>query len=292
MSEAIEGYEVVEREFEEYRKGKSIGDVLKDVLTPEEREHLVKSFDIIGNVAIIDLPPELYHRKKEVARAIKEVHPSVRTVAIKVGPMEGEFRVPRLEVVEGDSLVTEYREHGVRMRLDVGKVYFSPRLSYERIRIARLVKEGEVVGVFFAGVGPFAFVIEKHARPSYVYAIEKNPVAARYLWENIALNKSRVIGVKGDVREVVPRAFRGTSDRVVMPMPKGGVDFLDVAVEAIRERGVIHVYAFGREEDPYSEVERKLEELGVPYRVLFRRKVSDYAPGIWRVVVDVEVEKV
>ena len=44
-----------------------------------------------------------------------------------------------LEFLAGaDKTETEYKEHGCRFKVDVVKAYFSPRLSTERLRVAKL----------------------------------------------------------------------------------------------------------------------------------------------------------
>ena len=73
-------------------------------------------------------------------------------------------------------------------KLDVKKVYFSPRLATERKRVADLVSDGEEILDMFAGVGPFPFVIAKEKSVD-ITAVDINEVAIQYLNENIKINK-------------------------------------------------------------------------------------------------------
>ncbi len=302
VTQPVEGYEVVDVDLPPTKKKpRDIVEALKDVLTPEELERLVKSFDIIGHVAVIEIPEELRKREADIARAILAVHPNVKTVAVEEGPHTGEFRVQPVRVIAGDpNLVTVYREHGVRMMLEVGKTYFSVRHSYERKRIAEQVKPGEVVAALFAGVGPYPLVIaRKQPGVKKIYAVELNPVAWKYLVKNVEMNgfQDKIIPVRGDVRDVVPRMFPGMADRVLMPLPKTSHEFLDIAMIALKpEGGIVHYYTFGPAEDPYSEAERKIrevaEEFGYNVEVLTRRKVADYAPYVWKVVLDIKLSRV
>ena len=140
----------------------SLKEALSSKFSEEELRHLTKAFDIIGDIAIIEIPDELVSREKEIAEAIMQVHRNVKVVAKKLGGMTGEYRVRPLKIIAGENRTeTEYHENGCRMRFDVAKTYFSVRLSHERERIAAQVKDGENILALFAGVGPFPLVIAR-----------------------------------------------------------------------------------------------------------------------------------
>ncbi|NOZ58453.1 MAG: class I SAM-dependent methyltransferase family protein, partial [Euryarchaeota archaeon] len=232
----LKGYELTEAEFEPLERCRSFEDLLRERLGKEELALVRRSFDIIGDIAIVEVPPELEHRKREIALALMEAHRNVKAVFRKAGEVRGETRVRQLEHLAGERRTeTLHREHGLRLKLDVAKVYFSPRLAYERQRVLGQVRDGEVVVDLFAGVGPFALLIARHRR-ARVYAIDINPVAVRYLKENIALNRLRgeVVPLLGDAREVAPR---GKATRVIMNLPKSSDAFLDLAYEVLRGEG-------------------------------------------------------
>ncbi len=42
-------------------------DILKDVLSKEELEFAPRAFDIVGDIAIIEIPDELKKKKKKIA---------------------------------------------------------------------------------------------------------------------------------------------------------------------------------------------------------------------------------
>ena len=222
----------------------------------------LSSFDIIGEVVIIEIPEDLKKPEIEakISRNIMAMHPKVRSVYKKLGPMEGEYRVRKLELIAGEeNPVTTYTESGTRMLLDVSKVYFSVRNSHERKRIASLVKPNENVLVFFAGVGPYALIIGKEHPDSKVVGIELNPVAVEYFRKNIALNKLTNVTVEdGDVRKIVSAKYAGWADRVVMPLPKSAHEFLDCAFLAVRPGGMVHFYSIISNEDEKGN-ERMME---------------------------------
>ena len=61
-------------------------------------------------------------------------------VAIDKG-VKGEYRIRQLQMIIGEpDFVSLHRENGFEFKLDISKVYFSPRLSMERSRIYEMVR--------------------------------------------------------------------------------------------------------------------------------------------------------
>ena len=115
--------------------------------------------------------------------------------------------------------------------------------------------------------------------------------------KNIALNKmaDRIEPIWGDVNDVVPSRLEGLCDRVVMALPKGGEDFLEVSMRALKpEGGIIHFYSFESVEDLYSNPIKKMEaistKLGRKFTVLNKKKVRAHAPYVYQVVIDAKIE--
>jgi len=274
---------------------RDIVEALQDRLPPFKLAFLPSSFDLIGDVAIVELPPELEEEGGIIAQAIMEVHPRVRTVYAKAGPIEGEFRARPLKLLAGvDNPVTVHREHGCLFKVDLASTYFSPRLSSERQRVARQVGEGEVVIDLFAGVGPYAIQIAKR-REVKVYAVDLNPRAIELLRENVKMNRveGKVEVIHGDAREVVERLLSHVADRVIMHHPSRALDLLDVGSAALkRGGGVIHVYSFARST---REVEERVEELLSRHwssvEVVYSGLVRQVSPRKYEVVADVKVAR-
>lgn len=253
------------------------------------------AFDIIGDVAVVEVPEG--GNEKEIAERIVEKHPHVRTVLGKAGQREGEFRTRKLEKICGKDTKTEHREHGCRFRLDVSKVYFSPREATERQRIAEQVKPKETVMVFFSGIGPFNIVIaKKKPNVEKAYGIESNPDAHEYAVENARINKVGhvFVPVLGDVKEAARKYF-GKCDRVVMPLPKEGYRHLPEALKCIRRGtgGVIHFYFYEHESRLFKESVRLVKDAArktnKSVRILNKRKVLPYGPGVWKVCIEFRV---
>ncbi len=287
----VEGFELVEAEFERLeRRPHSYREVVE--VPDEVRPLLPSSFDIIGDIAIIELPEELMPYGRAIGEAILKVHRHIKAVFAKGSKVKGEYRVRELIHLAGEKRTeTLHRENGIRLKLDVAKVYFSPRLATERMRIFRKAKPGEVVFDMFAGVGPYSILLARKAK--LVFACDLNPWAIRYLEENIRLNKAHnVVPIFGDVRKV---AGKLEADRVVMNLPKFADRFLREALLSVRSGGIIHYYGFGPEEDLYSEHEAKIKavarELGFSVEFLERRKVRPYAPRQFNIAIDSRVLK-
>lgn len=280
----------------------ALRDILSDKLEPWELKLLFKSYDIIGDIAVIRVPEPLRKRKELVAEAILQTHKRVKTVLQQTSPVSNEFRLRRLEWVAGEKKTeTVYREYGCVFKVDLEKCYFSPRLSYERMRIAQGVQPGEVVVNMFAGVGCYSILIAKHAKARKVYSIDLNPDAVRYMLENILLNKvqNQVVVIRGDAKNVVQQTLKNTADRVLMPLPERAYEYLDYALLALKPAGRwIHYYAFEHAKKPENPVEKaeakvreKLRNLDIDFEVPFRRIVRDVGPNWFQVVLDIRIQQ-
>ncbi|RLG28106.1 hypothetical protein DRN98_10010, partial [Methanosarcinales archaeon] len=193
---------VVERKLERLLKRQK--DILAENFTQTEMEHIPKSYDIIGDIAIIEMPDELKGRDREVAEYIMRTNKTIKVVAKKIGIHHGVYRTQDLKVILGENRKeTIHKENNVLIKLNVETCYFSPRLSHERKRISQLVKNGEEILVMFSGVAPYPLVISKNSNPKNVYGVELNPEAHIYAAENARNNKLMNVNlIHGDVRKV------------------------------------------------------------------------------------------
>ncbi|MBI2075932.1 MAG: class I SAM-dependent methyltransferase family protein [Candidatus Aenigmarchaeota archaeon] len=275
----------------------ALRDLLKGKLTKKQLRHVPSSFDIIGNrekaVAIIEVPKELRQKARAIAAALMKQHKNVKSVLEKASERKGIYRLRKMKIIAG-SRNTEvvHNEAGCRFLLDPRKVYFSPREGTERLRMAGQVKEKETVMVFFAGAGTFPVIIGKRARPSKVIGIEINPDACRYFWKDIKLNKLENIQiVLGDVKEKSSR-FAGTCDRVMMPLPEKGQNYLGEALTCLKKRGFVHLYAFANEDeikDFSKSVIGTVKKTRKQSKIISINKVLPYGPGIWKYRIDIRV---
>ncbi|MFH1402793.1 MAG: class I SAM-dependent methyltransferase family protein [Candidatus Altiarchaeota archaeon] len=286
----VDGVEFVEREGPlNERAPTSLLDSLRNTLSEGELPLVPSSFDIIGDIAIIDLPEGLLPRKNIVGEALIKTFKNVKVVLMKTGKVDSEYRVPSLQVIAGeDRTWTIHSEHGLRYRLDVAKAYFSPRLSGERMRVARQARPGERVLVMFAGVGPYAILISR-VSGCEVHAVELNPDAVEFMRKNVLMSKTSVSVYCGDVRDVVPSL--GTFDRIVMPLPKDAGSFMDIALPALNTGGVVHYYVFAESSIGASgDAVESAGILGVAVEVLDVVECGSFSPGVSRYCVDFKLK--
>jgi tRNA (guanine37-N1)-methyltransferase len=256
-------------------------------LSPEDLLGRSPSFEQVGDIAIVE--PE---RAEEVASALMRCSRSIKTVIAPISDVEGEFRTRRFRHVAGEPrTVTVHKEHGIRYRVDLEGAYFSPRLGTERLRVASLVHPGEVVLDLFAGVGPFALLMAK--RGARLVAVDKNPVAVKYLRENAILNKVELEIQEGDASEIALQ-YPDTADHVIMNLPHSASMFLAPAMRAAKNGGTVHYYAIAPEDDLYRDhrvIEAAAAELNISVEFLYQGIVRSYAPHRFNVVIDFRVAK-
>ncbi len=259
IKEEIPEFEIVYEDFEEYSR-------------PEGK---VGSYDIVGDIAVIK-----YREGRDIERIIRalEKRKNIRKIAVDYGVV-GEERIRKLELIKGDSLETVHREYGIKLKVDISKVYFSPRLATERWRVVQRVRDGETIFDMFAGCGPFSIMIAKYRRVK-IHACDINPHAIEYLRENIKLNRVEGIEIHlGDARDVAEK-IRNV-DRVIMNLPHSSYHFLPHALKTLRKGGEIHYYEIlprnnAREED----LVKLAEDMGYRIKILEKRMVHAYSPGM------------
>jgi len=277
--------------------------VLADKLEPWELELLYKSYDMIGDIAIIRIPDSLKHRSKIVAEAIMQTQKRVKTVLGQASPVSGELRLRKLEWVAGEKKTeTTYKEYGCLFKVDLERCYFSPRLSHERMRISHQVRSGEVVVNMFSGVGCYSIIIAKHSAAEKIYSIDINPTAVQYMRENVKVNRAgeRVVPIQGDAKNVIEERLQNVADRVLMPLPKRAYEYLDYAVLALKPTGGwIHHYDFEHANKGESPIEKakakvveKLPNLSVNLEASFGRIVRTTGPNWYQVALDFHLKKI
>ncbi|MDO8726454.1 MAG: class I SAM-dependent methyltransferase family protein [Candidatus Methanoperedens sp.] len=275
----IEGYDIGIGDFEEVIIERSPAQILG--FSP--------AYEQIGDIAIIDRNQP---QAQEVAKVLLKQN-RIKTVLQAETSVTGEYRTRSVSVLAGEKRTeTLYRENECRYRLDLSKVYFTPRLSTERMRIADKIKDGDKVVDMFAGVGPFSILIAKKFPSAQVIAIEKNPDAVRYLKENVKLNRVKNVKIiDGDAREAV-KEISG-ADHVIMNLPHTSIEFLEAAFGILKNGGIIHFYAMAHENDLFDGILKRIEEVaghsGLQIVPLDKRIVRPYAPYQFNICIDFQV---
>ncbi|KAK8602201.1 hypothetical protein V6N12_052016 [Hibiscus sabdariffa] len=158
-----------------------------------------------GHVAHLNIHDELLPFKDVIAKVIYDKnYPRIKTVVNKVGMITNEFRVPKFEILAGESdMVTEVKQYGATFKLDYSLVYWNSRLEHEHIRLVSLFRPGETICDMFAGIGPFA--IPAAQKGCLVYANDLNPDSIHYLKINAKINKvdDYVVAYNMDARKFI-----------------------------------------------------------------------------------------
>jgi len=282
----LSSLKIVETEFETQKRGpNSLKDYLQGKIPPQKIDEIKKSFDIIGDVVILEITEDLEDEKYQIGQAALEFT-GRKAVFRKKSKVKGVIRTRELEHLAGvDQSETIHTEYGTRFMLDVRKVYFSPRLATEREIVTNQVKDGEIIIDMFAGVGPFSIAIARR-REVKIYAIDINYDAIHYLKKNIELNKvqGKIIPLLGDVREVLKDKTIIT-DRIIMNLPGTAYEFLEDAVNSLKVGGVLHYYEFSPDFDkPVERIERAAGSRKV--KILDKRRVKSRSPGVWHLGID------
>lgn len=267
---------------------------LQKKLTKKEILLLVRAFDSVGDIAIIEIPKELEKKEKTIAETLLNLFKNIKTVAKKLGGHKGKYRTQKLKILAGEKKkITEYKENNIRLKLDVEKCYFSPRLSNERLRIAKQIKKNEKILVMFSGIGVYPIVFAKNSPAKEIYGIELNSVAHKYALENMILNKTsdKVKLIKGDVQEKI-KDIKIKFDRILMPLPKQAENFLESAFLVSKKGTIIHFYTFSQQ-DKFKDAEKtiieKCKKRQKKCKVLNIIKCGQSAPRKYRICIDFKV---
>ena len=270
---------------------------LEGILSEKESEELFSAFDQIGDIIVIRIPDSLLSKKKIIGETILERVSTAKSVFYQSSDVEGDFRTRSLELVAGeDRTETEYKEYGCRFAVDVEKVFFSPRLSTERERIANLVQDEEIVVNMFGGIGMFSILVAKNKKCT-VYNIDINPIASKLCEKNISLNKlvGEVICINGDAAKIIKGRLENKGDRTLMLLPERSDEFLESAILATRNNGIIHYYshfhADKKQDAPKLSEQHYLELTKVKSEILNSKIVRAVGPRYYQTVVDVKITK-
>ncbi len=250
--------------------------------------------DIVGDIAVIkDAPLDTQLR---MAGSIMNRNRNVKVVLAQSTPVQGNFRLCEFKVIAGENRTfTVHRENGCLFHLDLATVHFSPRLIQERRLVAEDARPGECVLNMFGGAGTFSIEIAKKC-PEKVFNIDVNPEAVRFCLRNILANRlrGRVTAVLADAKEATIVLFTEWMDRILLPLPEKSREYLNVAVSALKQRGIIQYYDFidaMKDESPAEKMWERIRSLIDEDRITLSkaRIVKSVAPR--RYLVSLELRK-
>ncbi|MFA4646743.1 class I SAM-dependent methyltransferase family protein [Pyrococcus kukulkanii] len=268
-----------------------IREILSKELPPGLVKLLPKRWVKIGDVILLPLRPELEPYKCRIARVYAEVIGA--KAVLRKGHIHGETRKPDYELLYGQDTITVHVENGIKYKLDVARIMFSPANVKERVRMASIAKPDELVVDMFAGIGHLSLPIAVHCK-ARVIAIEKDPYTFKFLVENIHLNKvqDRMTAYNMDNRD-----FPGENiaDRILMGYVVKTHEFIPKALEIAKDEAIIHYHNTVPEKlmprEPFETFRRMAKEHGYEVEKLNELRIKRYAPGVWHVVLDLRVYK-
>ncbi|MEL9940095.1 MAG: methyltransferase [Ignisphaera sp.] len=274
--------------------------IAERVVGPDFAKVIWKRIEIIGDVAIIrksfDVPTEVY---KSIGEEILREIPYVKSVWLAASPVQGFERVREYIHLAGErKSETIYREHGCMFKVDFTKVYISPVLGFDHIRIARIARNGEKILNMFAGFGPYSIIVSKYAKPVYVVSIDLNEFAVHYARINIEINRVEAYNdiIHGDALTITS-SLNEKFDRILLPYPDAFKDAFKVALDAVKIGGYLHPHLFVEAPNKrealhkaYETVSTYAQSLGAVVEPLGGHVIRGVAPRKYHVTVDVVVK--
>ncbi|ABP94778.1 methyltransferase [Metallosphaera sedula] len=249
-----------------------------------ERGRIWKRIEIVGDIAVIPIPFDF--EMNELRAYADEVmgKTKVKSVWGRKRDVSGIYRLPTYVHLAGENRSdTIYREHGCSYYLDLRKVFFSEKLSYEHKRIAEKVRPGERVANLFSGFGPISILAYKLRKPAVVYSIDINPYAYYFMMVNVELNSAYgVIPMYGDafvrLNQLEPL------DRIISPLPERDREAYELSMSRLKPGGHLHLFAeveANRDEDPVSKAMASFPG------AVEGRVVRSVNPGKYHVILDI-----
>ena len=244
------------------------------------REIAPRAFDIFGDIAIIKLSDLSMEYSKIISETLLESHTNINKVALDLG-VKGEYRIRDLEMLIGDSnFVATQKENGFEFRLDISKVYFSPRLAMERKRIYDIADFSEDVLDAFAGASPFA--VSLASKGCNVTAVDANPNSEKWSHTNFDLNNVLEYNfICSKIEDILPSL--PLYDRIIMNNPTNSLPYLEMLSNKLKPNGIIHLYKIMEDEEDF-EVK---DYLGSNCECIFERIVHPYSPQSSLMVFDI-----
>jgi tRNA (guanine37-N1)-methyltransferase len=293
-------------------KYRTIEDALNGKIPTKYLNLIPKSYDIIGNIAILEFEDldqinnsKFNEFKILVAKAVIDVNKNVYSVFEKKGKIKGAYRLRELTYLGGiNNTETVHKENDCVFHLDIKNTYFSPRLVYERRRISgSILHENEVIVDMFAGVGPFSIQIVK-LTPVKIYAFDLNPDAYKFLKKNVDSNKlkGKIFPYNMNIRDLthpsnqLGKELHNNVDRIIMNLPENSINFMDVVCFLMKKSGgMLHFYQFSEKPNAVDitigDLKKKLNEFNWTVdKIIDSKIVKSYSPKAELVVIDLYVK--
>ena len=202
---------------------------------------LPKKWKKIGDILILDLSELNSKQKSKVAEIYAEVL-NAKTI-IQKNKIAGELRKPKdIELLYGNETITEISEYGVKYKLDLAEIMWSPGNTGWRSALSGPNKvsefytfdKPEVIIDYFAVIGYFSIQMAKGYPNAKVIAVDKNPKSVEYLSLNAQNNNvANMEIINEDCRNIETKA-----DVIHLGYIGNTINFLDHAHNCLNENGI------------------------------------------------------
>ena len=214
---------------------------IKHKVNKKLHNKIPKKWKKIGDILIADFSNLEKNVRAEVASVYGEIL-RAKTVLQK-NKINGELRTPKTtEFLFGKDTKTEITEHGIRYRLDLSKVMWSPgntgwRSILEgpkKVRNFYKFNNPKTIIDYFAGIGYFTIQLAKSYPDADIISVDKNPESIKFLDENLKINDvTNVKVVNDDCRNIELKA-----DVIHLGYIGNTLEFLDHARKNLNNNGV------------------------------------------------------
>ena len=206
----------------------------------ELHHNLPRKWKRIGDIVILDLS-KIENEKEKIAEIYAQVL-NVKTI-IQKNKISGELRKPEdTELLYGKETVTEISEYGIKYKLDLAEIMWSPGNTGWRSALSGPEKVSEfytfnkpkTIIDYFAGIGYFSIQMAKGYPEAEIIAIDKNPKSVEYLSLNAKNNSVENMKIiNDDCRNIEMKA-----DVIHLGYIGNTIDFLEHAHNCLNEHGI------------------------------------------------------
>ena len=89
-------------------------------LTEKELGELKTAFDVVGDIAILEIDDSLKKKEKIIAETLLSLHKNIKTVLKKADEHSGEYRTQKMKYLAGEKRKeTTHKEINTLLKLDV-----------------------------------------------------------------------------------------------------------------------------------------------------------------------------
>ena len=206
----------------------------------ELHHNLPRKWKKIGDILILDLS-KIENEKEKIAEIYAQVL-NVKTI-IQKNKISGELRKPEdTELLYGKETVTEISEYGIKYKLDLAEIMWSPGNTGWRSALSGPEKVSEfytfdkpkTIIDYFAGIGYFSIQMAKGYPETEIIAIDKNPRSIEYLTLNAKNNSVNIKIINDDCRNIELKA-----DVIHLGYIGNTIDFLEHAHNCLNDNGTV-----------------------------------------------------